>query len=345
MGEATKIQWTDATWNPVRGCNVVSDGCANCYAMGVAARFSDKGKPYEGLARFSDKRRLPQWTGEVRLVPEHLADPLRWTKPRRVFVNSMSDLFHEKLSNEQIAAVFGVMAAAPRHTFQCLTKRAKRMREWFEWMAHPSRGWLSPTSVAMFEAQKLLPDFKSHTPTNYEYPIPWPLPNVWLGVSAEDQQRADERIPDLLCTPAAVRFVSIEPQLGPIDLMTLTTDDDSFLDALDTDPESDRLDWVIVGGESGPRARPFDVAWARSVVEQCKSAGVACFVKQLGADLRWNGVSDPRTQRWPLDVAQIEDVGGEFRVRLKARRKGGDPAEWPADLRVREYPGTYKQDE
>src|SRR5271156_1075393 len=126
MGVKTSISWTDATWNPARGCSIVSPGCHNCYAMRVAARFSAKGEPYEGLAKFSSVKRLPQWTGKVRLVPEHLADPLRWTTPRRVFVNSMSDMFHDGLSNEHIAAVFGVMAASTRHTFQLLTKRARR---------------------------------------------------------------------------------------------------------------------------------------------------------------------------------------------------------------------------
>lgn len=133
MGETTGISWTDSTWSPLRGCSVASPGCENCYAAGIAARFSGSGLPFEGFAKKSAKRGLPQWTGKVELRPEHLADPLRWRKGRRIFVSSMSDVFHEELSNEDIAAIFGVMAAAPQHTFQVLTKRAERMKAWFDW--------------------------------------------------------------------------------------------------------------------------------------------------------------------------------------------------------------------
>ena len=336
MGDSTKIQWTESTWNPVRGCSVVSPGCENCYAMGVAARFSGEGQPYEGLAKFSPSRRLPQWTGKVRLVPEHLADPLRWTKPRRIFVNSMSDLFHEGLTNEEIAAVFGVMSACPQHTFQILTKRAKRMREWFEWVRATSLNHDSDAIAdAFFEWQQ-----RDVLPSAFLQPT-WPLPNVWIGVSAEDQTRADERIPDLLRTPAAVRFVSYEPALGPINFQRVGPINalrGRRVDATSGESEAcTSLDWIIVGGESGPRARPFDVDWARSVVLQCKSAGVACFVKQLGA----NPYADPQ----PTGNFRTHNGKRQFEVKVTPialkSRKGGDPAEWPADLRVRQFPEAH----
>jgi protein gp37 len=321
----TSIEWCDKTWNPTRGCSLVSPGCTNCYAMGQAHRFSGKGKPFEGLTKKRVKLGVV-WTGKVRLAPDMLALPLSWKKPQRVFVNSMSDLFHEELSNEDIAAVFGVMAAAPRHTFQVLTKRAKRMREWFAWVddqvyrerdAVRSRlMWLALCAENAGEQLPITTEWQQRS-----WCDEWPLPNVWLGVSAEDQQSADERIPELLCTPAAVRFVSYEPALGPVDLTNIRLDDDSTLDAL-WDDDGELLDWIIVGGESGPRARPFDVAWARSVVEQCKAAGVACFVKQLGANTVVQHPFEPAT----LLPAKL------------ASRKGDDMSEWPADLRVREWP-------
>ena len=201
MSDDSKIEWTDATWNPIRGCSRVSEGCRHCYAERVAARFSGPGQPYEGLVRISntlDGRKPTGWNGTVRMVAEHLADPLRWKKPRRIFVNSMSDLFHERLTNEQIAAVFGVMAAAGSHTFQVLTKRAARMREWFAWAGdHGASGARSACRASAALYLGALPE-----PPGADT---WPLPNVWLGVSAENQAAADERIPDLLATPAAVR--------------------------------------------------------------------------------------------------------------------------------------------
>lgn len=347
MGANTNIQWTDATWNPVRGCSRVSEGCRNCYAEKVAARFSGPGLPYEGLARVGVGGGA-RWTGEVRMVPEHLADPLRWTRPRRVFVNSMSDLFHEKLTNEEIAAVFGVMAAAPRHTFQLLTKRAERMREWFAWF----RGELGDEARAenllsegyadaVFDGSngdhdaktcEMLDRIRDAHDAHLDE-MPWPLPNVHLGVSVEDQETADERIPHLLATPAAVRFVSYEPALGPVDFTSITLPDEvaasarlsvARINAL-TDQDDEhyfndhaKLDWIIVGGESGPGARPFDISWARSTVEQCRAAGTAVFVKQLG-----------KRPRFPGEAAPWRPRDG----------KAGDPAEWPEDLRVREFPG------
>lgn len=320
------IAWTDQTWNPIRGCSRVSAGCERCYAETQAARFCGEGQPYHGLVRRTERGRA-QWTGTVRVVPDHIDDPLRWKRPRRVFVNSMSDLFHESLSNEDIAAVFGVMSAAPQHTFQVLTKRAKRMREWFAWareFAMDQRAIVSAPNTARTMLNAAAEYLGTKHPglnaawRRFAEIDPWPLPNVWLGVSCEDQRAADERIPELLATPAAVRFVSAEPLLGPIDLRkwTLAEHGRRHIGALPG------LSWVIVGGESGPYARPCDVAWIRSIVDQCREANVACFVKQLGAR--------PVVQH-PMDP-------GSLLAATCVDRKGGDPSEWTDDLRVREFP-------
>jgi protein gp37 len=232
-----------------------------------------------------------------------MLEPLHWKKPRRVFVNSMSDLFHETVPDEFIDRVLAVMALCSQHTFQVLTKRAERM---CRYMAPMDRyfGDGGPACVMT----EIVRAFEESTGRRFLYPhadkVAKPLSNVWLGVSCEDQQRADERIPWLLKTPAAVRFVSAEPLLETVEL------------------DLSGVHWVIVGGESGHRARPCNAAWIRDIILQCRSAGVACFVKQLG--------SEPRPSHAPSDVA----------VRFLKDKKGGDPAEWPADLRVREFPAS-----
>ncbi len=294
MSQSSNIEWTDATWNPVRGCTKISPGCAHCYAETFAERFRGvKGHPYE--VGFN-----------LRMVPDKLAEPLTWKKSRRVFVNSMSDLFQDGVPDEFIDRVFATMALAPQHTFQVLTKRAERMRAYVE-----SR---QPPNVAV-HIHAILTNVESDAATPE---TPWPLPNVWLGVSVENQHFADMRIPLLLQTPAAVRFISAEPLLDAIDLSTFLP-----VDTIGGVELEHWLDWVIVGGESGPGARPFNVEWARSIVEQCKAGGVPVFVKQLGAH----------------PYRQFSVNGGTFTdpmldPRLRSR-KGGDPSEWPEDLRVR----------
>jgi protein gp37 len=331
------IAWTETTWNPIRGCTRVSEGCRHCYAERVAARFSGPGKPYEGLANMT--KAGPRWTGEVRMVPEHLTDPLRWKRPRMVFVNSMSDLFHEELTFVDIAAIFGVMAAARQHTFQVLTKRPERARKFFEELPTLHSAAKSRAGAMLAKTHALLNETPalgvSWTKASARAPEAWPLANVWLGTSVEDQAAADERIPALLECPAAVRFVSYEPALSWVNFTHLPErSEEQYIDALRGEthwtkqhvaPRSGRnprLDWIIVGGESGPGARPFDIRWARWTAEQCKAAGVACFVKQLGAQ--------------PTDPSQL---GKAARLRLRDR-KGGDPLEWPVDLRVREWPAV-----
>lgn len=288
------IAWTEETWNPIRGCSKVSTGCANCYAETMAARFCGEGMPYAGLVTPGG-----QWNGTVRLVRGHLEDPLRWRRPRRVFVNSMSDLFHEHLSFEEIASIFGVMAAAPQHTFQVLTKRPARMREWFEWVSQPgdrpvSRCWdagvghLGRLDVRNFEA--------------------WPLPNVWLGVTVEDQAAADHRIPDLLQVPAAVRFVSCEPLLGPMEIAF------AMPWRITGACLNRSIDWVICGGESGPWARPMHPDWARGLRDQCSAAGTPFLFKQWG---EW--ILHPSCQSFHgCDLRYFKDIGTFDRVGKRA---------------------------
>ena len=252
----TGIEWTDETWNPVTGCTKISEGCRNCYAERMARRLAGRCGYPEAPHHF-----------DVTLHPDKLDQPLRWKKPRRVFVCSMGDLFHEDVPLSAIAQVFGAMEDTQRHTFQVLTKRPDRMMEyagkWWWWMYGD-----------------------------------WGLPNVWIGVSTENQEQADRRIPDLLQTPAAVRFVSVEPMLSPMNL------------AFDGRPGMGRpdhlqaLSWVIIGCESGPNRRPMKLEWALDLVRQCDAAGVATFVKQI-------------------------PING---------RVSHDPTEWPAELQRREYP-------
>lgn len=292
MSGQSSIQWTDATWNPTVGCTRVSAGCGHCYAFDMHDRRFYA--PYIKAKRAGREIKVaPQFHqpfSRMQLLPERLDDPLHWRKPRRVFVNSMSDLFHPDVPDRFIAQVFAVMSEARRHTFQILTKRPERM-------ARLLTEWYTPQAGGP----------------------PGPLPNVWLGVSVGDQAAADERIPLLLQTPATVRFISAEPLLGPID--RLYRFPDLFYTA-DVRPSDDALtrgiDWVIIGGESGPHAREMELEWAFSLKDQCEAAGVPVFVKQLGS---------------------------VYAKRYGWRdRHGGNPAEWPhpllATLYRRQWPGT-----
>jgi protein gp37 len=341
---ATAIEWCDETWNPVVGCSRVSAGCDHCYAMGVAHR--GLRPEHGGLTKMRPKdakRPGVDWTGKVLAVPERLGTPLRWRKPRRVFVNSMSDLFHEALPFEFVAAVFGVMAACPQHTFLVLTKRPARALEFFAWLHRETRDpdgeWWGVGGVLQVMAGAHWPDLPEDEGDGIETGRfaqlvevgeewrPWPLANVHFGVSAEDQATWDERVPLLLQCPAAVRWVSVEPMLGPIDMHTRVIGGTAL----------GFLNWIVVGGESGPGARMFDVAWARSLVQHCRDVRTPVFVKQLGAQ----PIDALDRDRWPTGTAFGEPVlhGSQWRARVKLRdRKGGDMAEWPADLRVRELP-------
>ena len=263
----SRIEWTEATWNPLRGCSRVSVGCRFCYAERVAERWSKKGQPYEGLVVPSKKvGGHPRWTGEIMLVEHMLDEPRKWKQGKLIFVNSMSDLFHEKVPVSYIERIFEVMRETPQHTYQVLTKRDRRL--------------LKLSAL-----------------------IDWP-DNVWMGVSVEDDRVLD-RIARLQQTGAKLKFLSLEPLIGPIDLRENIN---TGLDPLAG------MDWVIVGGESGQQARMMDASWAVDIVNQCKAAEVPVFVKQMG------------TEWWRRHYG----VGKSF--------KGDDFHAFPPKLRVREYP-------
>ncbi|KKX53812.1 phage Gp37/Gp68 family protein, partial [Brevibacillus borstelensis] len=274
----TAIEWTDTVWNPVTGCSKVSEGCRNCYAF---ALHDMRHKA------FREGKKLPQQYAkpfnEIQLFSVRLEQPLKWRKPRRIFVNSMADLFHDDVPFDFIDQVFAVMALCQQHTFQILTKRPKRMLEYFA--VNETRwdkladiapymeqwGWISPEDAANIAPPgSTLPKWPR-----------WPLPNVWLGTSVENQKEADERIPLLLETPAAVRFLSCEPLLGPVDLEFTAQYEHPDNEGYGVTAIKG-LDWVIVGGESGPNARPMHPDWAEHLRDQCEEYGVPFFFKQWG---------------------------------------------------------------
>jgi protein gp37 len=321
----------------MRGCSRISPGCGGangggCYAEQIAGRFSDPGQPFHGFAERGPNG--ARWTRKVSLIDDQIDTPIHWKGPRLIFVNSMSDTFHEDLTNESIADVFAVMAACPRHRFQVLTKRAARMAEFLPWL------YANDGEMLRAAGERLATRMGWCHANEHEWKLP--LPNVWLGVSVEDAKRADERIPRLLACPAAVKFLSVEPLLEDV-----TERIRAWLqppcDCCDVAPG---ISWVIVGGESGNNARPFNIAWARGVVDACKEAGVPVFVKQLGAYVQTNGIVTPDAPGWPEGTKTSEDdlgpgLGLGWRVHLRDR-KGGDMAEWPADLRVREMPQAVR---
>lgn len=279
MGQATDISWTDMVWNPVRGCSRVSPGCERCYAETMAARF-----PW-GAEVTSNGR----WNGKIQLLPEKLAEPLKWRKPCRVFVNSVSDLFHPGVPFDFVLRVFAVMEQAKRHTFQVLTKRPERMLDFCRTYGIGSGNQ-------------------------------WPA-NVWAGVTVEDQKRAEERIPVLLHAPAAVRWLSCEPLLGPLAIQHYMTRDEfgnvGDKQVGDFEIPTGAIRWVVVGGESGPGARAFDVDNARSILNQCRAADVAFYFKQMGRHTVCDNGREPYHH---------------------ADRDGRMWCEFPSDLQVQEWP-------
>ncbi len=284
MADHTHIEWTDATWNPITGCSIVSPGCTNCYAMALAGTRLKNHESRSGLTKEVNGNHV--WTGEVRFNSQWLDQPLLWTRPRMIFVCAHGDLFAEGVPDEWIDQIFAVMALAPQQTFQVLTKRPERMREY---LTTPGR----QRSISI-QAREI-----GRSPSiEFLMRRPFPLPNVWLGVSVEDQRRADERIPILLDTPAAIRWISAEPLLGPVDLNNICYRDDDLeirysalmgeawiensSSASAYDDGLPSLDWVVVGGESGPHARPMHPDWARGLRDQCAAAGVPFLFKQWG---------------------------------------------------------------
>jgi protein gp37 len=336
MSDKSSVEWTDATWNPVTGCTKLSQGCKNCYAE-------------REWARIAAPRPVPnRYTGraftDVAFHPELLGQPSSWRKPRMIFVNSMSDLFHELLTDQQIEAVWAEMLASGHHTFQVLTKRVERALEWLcRIRPSPTPGMLSLDGAPIAYQGGTAKAFPADR---------WPLPNVWLLASVEDQPTADERVPLLQQAPAAVRGLSCEPMLGAVDLQkacsTRCPNGDCFSDGgrrLVVDSENggtlaecicsrlNGLHWVIAGGESGPKARPMHPDWARSLRDQCAAAGVPFFFKQWGEWTVVHGESiHPEATRLPGNLCRVETPGepdhysavsvGAGRTRYRIERVG-----------------------
>ncbi len=362
MGAKTGISWCDSTWSPLRArvrsdaaeiatqkgytslvqiagkmaghvgphCEPASSGCNNCYSGANNSRClpgNGTGLPFDRRSRdllefFVDKKILLQ--------------PLKWREPRRIFVNSQTDTWGEWVPDEFIDRLFAVAALCPQHTFQFLTKRAGRM------LAYCSAiRWDENANERGEQVQEQIYQMSTDETINSLYG--WPLDNVWMGVSCEDQATADARIPLLIQTPAAKRFVSYEPALDSVNFSELPSVSGigRHLDSLSSagvDPGaiiSTKLDWVIIGGESGPGARPFDIQWAWDTVEACRDADVACFVKQTGSR---PFVEVDNLEGWH-DISNFRMKAGELVMSIKLKsRSGSDPAEWPADLRVQEFP-------
>ena len=307
MTPTSKIQWTDATWNPSTGCTQISPGCDNCYAKRITERFSGRGS-----------------FDVVKIHHDRLDRPLRMRKSKMIFVNSMSDLFHPDIPDTFIASAFAVMSLANWHIYQVLTKRHGRMRSLLRSAAFHQLVVDTRQRIIDHPTSRMT---RPHRAAARATPMPWPLPNVWGGVSVEDQQRAALRIQTLIETPLAVRFLSCEPLLTQLDLERHNGQVTYWLSGRPDwgPPEQSgtgvelrdlvvypHVDWVIVGGESGDQARPLDPDWVRVLRDQCAAAGVAFFCKQLG-------------EAWALAHGNTD-------------HKGGDPESWPEDLRVRQFP-------
>lgn len=314
---STKIEWCDRAWNPISGCQPTSSGCLNCYAKRMAPRLAGRyGYPADDPFRPT-------------MHPDKLPNPLHWKKPAIVFVNSMGDLFHKDIPDEFIAAVFGVMAASPQHFFIVLTKRPERMRAWFKWVgnhcsdnahADPAGEVLSKYAARVVNEEFALKLCDGYPP-GYNW---WPLPNLALGVSVEDQKTADERIPLLLQTPAACRMLSYEPALGPIDIVRPIGD--KFMRDMGLEPVGTHavsmsgehgLHWVVSAGESGTAKgiRPAHPEWFRNVRVQCAAAGVPYFFKGFGA---WGVYSEhvEGTRKRAGIAHDHGNTGGTRRIRI-----------------------------
>lgn len=278
----TKIEWTDETWNWMVGCSRISAGCKNCYAA-TAAKSAR-------LQQFPQYQKVEQWNGAVEFVESQLLKPLAWKKPKKLFPCSMSDFFHENALDEWRDKAFAVMELAEEHTFQVLTKRSRNMLNYF-------RG--NPEKRILRNAIRIAKDYPAR---QTQITKGLPFPNVWLGVTLEDQEALSSRIQDLLETPAAVRFLSVEPMLGRIDLdfeniivsfiedlMSAGRWDEKLYGMYEDLQINQLLHWVVCGGESGPKARPFHLEWAMDLAQQCKDEGVAFFFKQTGSNPFYKG--------------------------------------------------------
>lgn len=310
MGK-TSIEWTDSSWSPITGCTRKSSGCDNCYSARLTYRLEMMGQAkYEGLTVLNPAGDR-HFNGVVRCHHDQLEIPLKWKKPRKIFVNSMSDTFHRDVPFDFIDSMFAIMALCPQHTFQVLTKRPDRMAEYFNAPIPLSTradmvAGMAPTRIdgKLFAWGETRPDRHKADVYDRRPWMGWPLKNVWLGTSVENQEAADERIPHLLRCPAVVRFLSVEPLLGSISFPEVCRKMDgpcwcgSHISTVDFEPLAHRewpIHWSICGGESGPGARPMHPDWARSIRDQCVSAGVPFHFKQFGeyGPGSFDGVGDP----------------------------------------------------
>ena len=317
MADKSKIAWTDATWNPVSGCSKVSEGCRNCYAERDWPRLSKLVPAYAGR-NFEN----------VVCHPERLDQPLRWKRPRKIFVNSMSDLFHPDVPEGFIDRVFAIMALCPQHTFQILTKRPERMNRYWRHLEDEELDRILTREDMVMSTPEWPPNGFTDGPSP-------DFSNIWFGVSIENQETADERIPILLKTPVergAKRWVSIEPMIGRIVLEEVPVGMFGPLRWKGRPESLPRIDWVVLGGESGPNARVMEVEWIRRIKYECENAGVPLFIKQLGA-----AYSDPVDGIAGAGCKISEEAIYLLKRRLK-HRSGADMEEWPKDLLVREYP-------
>lgn len=336
MSENSTIGWTDATWPIVAGCEYESPGCSNCWAVRDSWRLAHNPNPKVHNAYFGTVDKLESgklaWSGIVRMLYDRLGWPLKWRGSKRVFVCSQADLFNPKVRFDFIAAAFGVMAMCPEHTFQVLTKHARRMREFFEWLDQQQNGALE---TCLWHARQALGAERSNRHEPFPDKLPaWPLENVWAGVTVEDQARAEQRIPELLRCPAAVRWVSYEPALELVDfeewlwpICTATLEEhlrehDAGMWCVEAS-----LDWIVIGGESAQtraNTREFSIEWARAVIAQCRKAGTKVFMKQLGTK--------------PIGSHQIDVPLPPLPKGKTSRYKWHEPEHWPEDLRVQEFP-------
>lgn len=344
---SSSIEWTGETWPVVAGCTRKSEGCDHCYAVRMSyrqermalarrAKGQSEGRSgkYVGLTVLNPRGER-HFNGKVVCDEGALEMPLKWKKPRKIFVASMADLFHLEVPFEFIDKVFAVMALCPQHTFQVLTKRPERMAEYLGGGTRHTNFHVYNAAATMINGDwsRMPGDMASTRSSGGTW---WPLPNVWLGTSAENQKLLQERLKHLVQCPAAVRFLSCEPLLGPINLngRLLVGQDAPDGDVI----VSPAIHWVIVGGESGPGARGCNVEWIREIVLQCGLARVACFVKQLGAHPYDVVDHSPEPAASMARKHGIGPLVAEVRKWSLASAKGGDPMEWPPVLRVREFP-------
>lgn len=315
----SKIEWTEQTWNPIVGCSLASPGCTNCYAMKMAGRL--EAMAHKGNARLKHYKGTTQktksgfaWTGKIGFNEDALLKPLKRKKPTIYFVNSMSDLFHPDVSDEIRDQIFAIMALCPQHTFQILTKRPDIMREY----------------ITSINTQNIISiagefDLEGCFRLDIDYKIGkiqiFPLPNVWLGTSVENQKYAEQRIPDLLATPAAVRFLSCEPLIGPIDFAYCK---DGLPDNMWESPLED-IDWVIVGGESGKGARAMHRDWARTIRDQCAAIGTDFYFKQWGDWLPYSEFAENKGAYGKIlgvKPENFEHLDDRFSIRVGKSKSG-----------------------